>query len=102
MFPLVREVASVLPVKRLRYIGLSHVEADECGSLNEWLAVALQSSPLCSKGKRHTIAYTKQKRRAGRPHAPHQRCARYVIDKGLLIARPQHAVVELNPLGSHR
>ena len=36
MFPLVREaVASVLPVERLRYIGLSHVEADECGSLNE-------------------------------------------------------------------
>ncbi|MHB1606683.1 MAG: MBL fold metallo-hydrolase [Leptospirales bacterium] len=41
MFPLVREaVASVLPVERLRYIGLSHVEADECGSLNDWLAVA--------------------------------------------------------------
>ncbi len=50
MFPLVREaVASVLPVERLRYIGLSHVEADECGSLNEWLAVAPQSAPLCGK-----------------------------------------------------
>jgi flavorubredoxin len=50
MYPLVREaVASVLPVERLRYIGLSHVEADECGSLNEWLAVAPQSSPLCGK-----------------------------------------------------
>jgi flavorubredoxin len=48
MFPLVREaVASVLPVERLRYIALSHVEADECGSLNEWLGVAPQSSPLC-------------------------------------------------------
>lgn len=48
MFPLVREaVASVLPVERLRYIGLSHVEADECGSLNDWLAVAPRSSPLC-------------------------------------------------------
>src|SRR3989338_10923588 len=48
MFPLVREaVASVLPVERLRYIAFSHVEADECGSLNEWLAVAPQSSPLC-------------------------------------------------------
>lgn len=48
MFPLVRDaVASVLPVERLRYIGLSHVEADECGSLNEWLAAAPQSSPLC-------------------------------------------------------
>ena len=48
MFPLVREaVASVLPVERLRYIGFSHVEADECGSLNEWLGAAPQSVPLC-------------------------------------------------------
>jgi flavorubredoxin len=48
MYPLVREaVASVLPVERLRYIGFSHVEADECGSLNEWLGAAPQSVPLC-------------------------------------------------------
>lgn len=48
MFPLVREaVASVLPVEQLRYVGLSHVEADECGSLNEWLATAPQSVPVC-------------------------------------------------------
>jgi flavorubredoxin len=48
MFPLVREaVSSVLPVERLRHISFSHVEADECGSLNEWLAAAPQASPLC-------------------------------------------------------
>ncbi len=48
MFPLVREaVASLLPPERLRYIAFSHVEADECGSLNEWLAAAPQSLPLC-------------------------------------------------------
>ena len=48
MFPLVCEaVASVLPVERLRYIAFSHVEADECGSLNQWLAAAPQSLPLC-------------------------------------------------------
>jgi len=48
MFPLVREaVAALLPVANLRYIGFSHVEADECGALNEWLAVAPQSVPLC-------------------------------------------------------
>lgn len=48
MFSLVREaVASVMPVERLRYIGLSHVEADECGSLNEWLAAAPDANPLC-------------------------------------------------------
>ena len=50
MFPLVCEaVASVLPVERLRYIVLSHVEADECGSLNEWLAAAPRSSPVCGR-----------------------------------------------------
>jgi len=48
MFPLVREaVASVLPVARLPYIAFSHVEADECGALNDWLAVAPHSVPLC-------------------------------------------------------
>jgi flavorubredoxin len=48
MFPLIHEaVASVLPVEQLRYIAFSHVEADECGSLNEWLAVAPQATPLC-------------------------------------------------------
>ncbi|CAD6527206.1 FprA family A-type flavoprotein [Paraburkholderia sabiae] len=49
MFPLVREaVASVLPPERLRHIAFSHVEADECGSLNEWLAVSPNAQPLCS------------------------------------------------------
>lgn len=50
MFPLVREaVESLLPVRLLRFIALSHFEADECGSLNEWLAAAPQSMPLCSQ-----------------------------------------------------
>jgi flavorubredoxin len=50
MFALVRDaVTSVLPVESLRYIGLSHVEADECGSLNEWLAAAPQAAPLCGQ-----------------------------------------------------
>ena len=48
MFRLVSEaVASLLPVERLRYISFSHVESDECGSLNDWLAAAPQSVPLC-------------------------------------------------------
>jgi len=48
MFPLIREaVASILPVEKLRYITLSHVEADECGGLNEWLMAAPHSVPLC-------------------------------------------------------
>jgi flavorubredoxin len=45
MFPLVREaVGSVLPVESLRWITFGHVEADECGSMNEWLAVAPRST----------------------------------------------------------
>ena len=50
MFPLVTEaVASVLPVASLRHIAFSHFEADECGSLNEWLAVAPKAQPVCGR-----------------------------------------------------
>jgi flavorubredoxin len=49
MFALVREaMAAVMPVERLRHVAFSHTEADECGSLNDWLAVAPQAAPLCS------------------------------------------------------
>jgi flavorubredoxin len=50
MFPLVREaVAHVLgDVAKLRYVGFSHVESDECGSINEWLAVAPRAEAVCS------------------------------------------------------
>src|SRR5688572_24935021 len=33
-------VARVIDLGRLRWLTFSHVEADECGSLNEWLAAA--------------------------------------------------------------
>ena len=50
MFPLVHEaLVGVLPVERLRWISFSHVEADECGSLNEWLKVAPAAVPLCGR-----------------------------------------------------
>jgi flavorubredoxin len=50
LFPLVSEaVARVMPIERLRYVTVSHFEADECGALNEWLAAAPQAEPLCSK-----------------------------------------------------
>jgi flavorubredoxin len=49
MFPLVSEAVSrVLPLERLRYVGLSHFEADECGALNEFLAAAPNAVPVCS------------------------------------------------------
>jgi flavorubredoxin len=41
MFPLVSAaVARIMPMERLRWLGFGHFEADECGSMNEWLAVA--------------------------------------------------------------
>jgi flavorubredoxin len=50
LFPLVREaVAAVLPIERLRYVSFSHYEADECGALNDFLAVAPNAVPLCGK-----------------------------------------------------
>jgi flavorubredoxin len=33
-------VARVIPLGRLRYLGFGHIEADECGALNPWLAAA--------------------------------------------------------------
>ena len=41
MFPLVREaIERVLPLDRLRWITFGHVEADESGAMNEFLAAA--------------------------------------------------------------
>ena len=41
LFPLVSQaVARVRPLERLRWISFGHVEADECGSMNQWLAAA--------------------------------------------------------------
>jgi flavorubredoxin len=48
MFPLVREaISAVMPVERLRWVGFSHFEADECGALNDFLAAAPKAQPLC-------------------------------------------------------
>ena len=44
LFPLVSQaVARVMPIDRLRWISFGHVEADECGSMNQWLAAAPQA-----------------------------------------------------------
>ncbi|HET7705649.1 MAG TPA: MBL fold metallo-hydrolase [Thermoanaerobaculia bacterium] len=49
MFPLVSEaVGQILPPVKLRWIAFSHFEADECGSLNDWLALAPAAQALCS------------------------------------------------------
>jgi flavorubredoxin len=41
LFPLVREaVERVMPIERLRWIAFAHLEADECGAVEEFLAAA--------------------------------------------------------------
>jgi flavorubredoxin len=50
LFPVVRgAIAAVMPPERLRYVAFSHVEADECGSLNQLLAMAPRAEPLCGQ-----------------------------------------------------
>jgi len=49
MFPTVRDaVATVLDPATIRWIGFSHFESDECGSLPEWQHLAPQSTAVCS------------------------------------------------------
>jgi flavorubredoxin len=44
MFALTRDAVSrLIPPERLRWIAFGHFEADECGALNEWLAIAPQA-----------------------------------------------------------
>jgi flavorubredoxin len=41
MFPMiVAAVSRVLPLEKLRWLSFGHVEADECGGMNEWLSAA--------------------------------------------------------------
>ena len=41
-------VAKIIDPGRLRWIGFSHFESDECGALNEWLRVAPRAEAICS------------------------------------------------------
>lgn len=49
MFPITRDaIATVMDPAKLRWIGFSHFESDECGALNEWLSVAPNAQAVCS------------------------------------------------------
>ena len=49
MFEVVREqVARVVDPTKIRWIGFSHFEGDECGALNEWLQIAPAAQAVCS------------------------------------------------------
>jgi len=48
MFPLLRqELSRLMDPAKLRHIGFSHFESDECGALNEWLQIAPSAQPVC-------------------------------------------------------
>jgi flavorubredoxin len=46
--PLREAVATLIDPAKLRYIGWSHFEADECGALNDWLRIAPSAEPVCN------------------------------------------------------
>ena len=43
-------VSKLINLSELRHISFSHFESDECGSLNEWLAVAPKADVICING----------------------------------------------------
>jgi flavorubredoxin len=50
MFALVAEAISrVLPLQAIRHVAFSHIEADECGALNDFLAAAPAAVPVCGQ-----------------------------------------------------
>ena len=49
LFPVVREeVSKIINPAKIRWIGFSHFESDECGALNDWLEIAPEAAPVCS------------------------------------------------------
>lgn len=49
MFDVTRNaVSKIIDPAKLRWIGFSHFEPDECGALNEWLRVAPEAQAACS------------------------------------------------------
>lgn len=48
-FPMLREaVAKLIDPAKIRWVGFSHFESDECGAMNHWLDAAPNAQPVCS------------------------------------------------------
>lgn len=110
MFALVHQaVAHVLgDAKKLRYMSFSHTEADECGSMNEWLAAAPDLEVVCGSvaamvsandladrppraladGEELSLG-SKKVRWLDAPHVPH-RDAHDAVRRSLHPRRPRH------------
>lgn len=101
MFPLVSQaVARLIPLERLRWIAFGHVESDECGAMNEFLAVAPQAqvahgaigcmvslNDLCDRPPRALADGEvmdlggKRVRHLDTPHVPHNWEARVLFEE---------------------
>jgi flavorubredoxin len=106
MFPLVAEALhTVTPVESVRWISFGHVESDECGSMNMWLASAPKSqvafgalgcdislNDLCDRPPRglaegEVIDFGgKQVRQISTPHVPHGWEAQVLYEETTRIA----------------
>jgi len=84
-------LARILPPEKLRWIGFGHFEADECGAMNEWLAIAPdavathghtacmvsmndfsdRAPRLLANGEVIDIGHGKRVRFIDTPHTPH-------------------------------
>jgi flavorubredoxin len=77
MFPMIREaVSQLIKPEKLRWVAFGHVEADECGALNQWLATA----PQAEAAHGHTACMVSLNDMADRP--PRQLADGEVIDLG--------------------
>ncbi len=122
-FPEIRDgVASIIDPARIRWIGFSHFESDECGSLNQWLEIAPNAQPVCSdlgaavslndfslrspRGMAEGEVLTTGKRRfrlCRTPHLPHGWDAALLFEetsKTLLCSDLFHQVGKEEPLTS--
>ena len=123
MFPSIRDaVASVMDPSKLRWVGFSHFESDECGGLNDWLEIAPSALPVCSDlgamvsvndfssrparglADGETLVTGKHRFRLCRtPHLPHGWDASVMFEetqKTLLCSDLFHQVGDLEPLTS--
>ena len=101
MFPLVSQaIARIVALERLRWITFGHVEADECGAMNEFLAAAphaqvahgvigcmVSLNDLCNRPPRQLVDGEvidlggKRVRHIDTPHVPHNWEARVLFEE---------------------
>lgn len=103
MFPILRNgLARIIPPERLRWIAFGHYEADECGAMNDWLAIAPhaqvahgqtgvlvslndmadRSPRILADGETIELGRGKRLRYLDTPHIPHGWDAGVMLEEG--------------------